>query len=306
MSKYRILYDSINLILLSASAYPTTVYEDYATDIAWTGTLSTTVSGTPTCSTAPPALGGAKAAFPSHPLLPAGVQDTNIVEDPRGWTYVPVEGVRFGDTFMIKNLFPDLGVWNCISWEHYFPFLIQGGPAALQTALYLTTTSTSTEIDDGPTSAQALAEITPSPKPHTEKKVPAEIFNSQAPPARISSTEPLNSYVPPVDHPPDVSESANELLPAVPNTPAPASKSINITPSPTPATTFPTTPVAVLIPHLHRFKRQHHRLCQHRYSPSRHYQLYQRSRQCYPLDQPLHSLGLRICPDNHNLHQRPR
>ena len=205
MSKTQILYDIINLILSSESAYPTTVYEDYDTEIEWRGTLSTTVSGTPTCSIAPGSLGGATAALPSHPLLPAGVQDegVNTTEDPRGWTYIPVDVVRFGDDDMIKNLFPDLGVWNCGESHGAVPDIIQG-PRALQTALYLTTTSTSTEIDKEPASALGKVENTPSLEAYTEKEAPAETSKSQAPPVKISSsTESMVPYAPPVNHSPD-------------------------------------------------------------------------------------------------------
>ena len=202
MSKTSITYDNINLILSSESAYPTTVYEDYPTEIAWTGTLSTTVSGLPTCSIAPDQDAGVKATFPSHPLLPAGVQDTgvNTTEDPRGWTYVPVDVIRFGDTDKIIDLFPDLGVWNCnVHGGGLQPQVIQGGPAALQTALYLTITSTSTHIESGAASAQAQAENTRSPHAYTEKEEPAETFKSQAPPVKLSSfTESVVPYPPPI------------------------------------------------------------------------------------------------------------
>ena len=105
---------SSDLTFLSSSAYPTTVYSDYYLNITWTGTLSTTVSGVPTCSIAPT---GAVAAFPSHPLLAEGIQTENVntTEDPRGWTYFPISGLdesTYGDAAedMVQNLFPGLGV----------------------------------------------------------------------------------------------------------------------------------------------------------------------------------------------------
>ncbi|KAF6229691.1 hypothetical protein HO173_011337 [Letharia columbiana] len=210
-------------------AYPTSIYSDYAPNITWTGTLSTTVSGTPTCSIAPT---GAVAVFPSHPLLPEGVQATgvNTIEDPRGWTFVPMGDRTCGDTGdLIEDFFPGLGVWNCeASGDCVGPI------GALQTALYLTKTSTSTEPDTGPTPPPAPASSTQQPVAQPEKTAPAETPTSNAPPAETpSSTE---------TPPPEASPT--ETPPVAPP-PPPASTSIVITPSPGPA---PTAPVAIPVP----------------------------------------------------------
>ncbi|CAF9920003.1 MAG: hypothetical protein ALECFALPRED_001402 [Alectoria fallacina] len=231
-------------------AYPTTVYSDYAPNITWTGTLSTTNSGTPTCSIAPT---GAVAVFPSHPLLPEAVQATgvNTIEDPRGWTFLPIGAETCGDTGnMIENLFPGLGVWNCKS---------QGdcvGPiGALQTALYLTKTSTSTEPDDGPTSTTPLPEAAPTETtpvvPQPGKGLPAPIALSAAPELAPTTTttpaaNPVSSSS--IYEAPEVQLPASNMVPVDSNPPAPASKSTIITPSPAPATVLPTTPVAIPVP----------------------------------------------------------
>ena len=94
---------------------------------------------------------------------------------------------------MIQKLFPDLGVWNCGSSDRS-PKIIQGGPAALQTALYLTTTSTSIEIDNGPASAQGQVENTRSLDAYTENEAPAETSTSLAHPIKLPS--PMGSIVP--------------------------------------------------------------------------------------------------------------
>lgn len=145
--------------------------------------------------------------FPSHPLLPEGVQviGVDISEDPKGLTYIPVlvGQERDGDTGnMIENLFPGLSVWDCelpgppvglvnsssggnesavgvsgspvvangppigatgspvspdeVSGPKAVPEIPRpGGPGVLQRALLLTTTSTSTELDDEPIPTKA-------------------------------------------------------------------------------------------------------------------------------------------------------
>ena len=191
-------------MLNPSSAYPTSVYKDYNPSITWTGTLSTTVSGTPICSIAPT---GAVAVYPSHPLLPEAVQTEGVdtVQDPRGWTFVAVGGEICGDPDdMIENLFPDLGVWKChnpgfdCSKQVYAPI----APIdALRTALYLTQTFTSTEPDDGPAPTKAA----PKGGGHVNPNAPV------------------------------VEEPAKGLVPAVSNTPTPAPGSIVVKPSPSSA-----------------------------------------------------------------------
>ena len=200
------------LCLYFSSAYPTTVFQDYSPNISWTGTLSTTINGIPTCSTAP---SGAVDVFPSHPLIPEAVQATgvNMVEDPRGWTFTNFGGEACGadcrgTAGVVEGLFRDLGVWNCKPTE-----MAVEAASALQTALYLTATSTSTESDDG-------SSLTEAPAERTDEKIPTEVGTSNVPPATLPSLagETTSSgFIPLHDHilSPWALESAKALLPVV-------------------------------------------------------------------------------------------
>lgn len=219
-------------------AYPTTLYSDYPNGQSWTGTLSTTINGTPTCSIAPT---GAVAAFPSHPLLPEGVQDTgvNMIEDPRGWTFIP----DFEEAGLLgPSNFPGLGVWNCST-----EYELASPVGFIQTALYLTKTSTSTESDNKPTSITAPS---PSTQPQTA--------TTGAPNGLLSATGllPTTTRAAAVDYSTTSTVNADstnhlpaiQILSVVSNPSTAASESIIITASPVQTTTLPTTPVAVQVP----------------------------------------------------------
>lgn len=180
----------------------------------------------------------AVAVYPSHPPFPEGVQTSgvNSIEDPRGWTFVPVTGRSEG---AIEALFPGFGVWNCdFMTDNRLPAF------ALRTALYLTKTSTSTEHDDGPTSSKEPLATVRSPVAHTEKTVPVETSTPNLPlaetPSRARTTSrqvglPTGSAGDALasqksssllaQYTPDVLETSSHALPVVYNPPAPLSLS---------------------------------------------------------------------------------
>lgn len=90
--------------------------------------------------------------YPSHPPLPEGIQTKGIdlAQDPRGWTYIPSVVEDFDDVDVLEPLFPDVGLWSCVTIG------TENAPAeTLQTALYLTVTSISTEAG-GPATVSAM------------------------------------------------------------------------------------------------------------------------------------------------------
>lgn len=187
--------------------FPTFYQQDYPTDYAWCGTLSTTISGLATCITHPCAgntnhgIGSESTVFtlPSHPPIPPRTRDDPVVNDPvvndpvvtagfvaisdsdpQGLTY-EADWAFAGDWELdVQPIFPDLGFWNC-SRPNY------AAPARLKmTALYLTATSIvmdSYTSSDLPTNFRAPA-ISPghvTSLPAKEAVITPDVTSSNAP-----------------------------------------------------------------------------------------------------------------------------
>lgn len=156
-----------------------------------------------------------------------------MIEDPRGWTFTNFGGEACGadcrgTAGVVEKLFPDLGVWNCEPTETAVE-----AASALQTALYLTATSTSTESDDGSSSTEVPAES-------TDKKIPIEVGTSDVPPATspsLAGDTTSSAFIPLhlMIFSPWALETAKGLLPVVTTSPASAAESIDIKPSPSSA-----------------------------------------------------------------------
>lgn len=86
--------------------------------------------------------------FPSHPPVPDSRQqdigDNDLAQDPKGWTYEAIEESSTDASDVLKPLFPHLGLWQCMA-----EIQGEGAPSVKETALFLTATSTSTEVDVG-------------------------------------------------------------------------------------------------------------------------------------------------------------
>ena len=144
-----------NSVTTHTVTFPTNYYDDYPASYTICGTLPTTISGAATCIKHPCVPHGGESyssfmdpgapafAFPSHP--PVSQTSTQVVDfapDLKGLTYVPVWGTGQDFDEQVEPLFPDLNYWNCT------PDQIMDSPdVVLNTALYLTATSTSTEAD---------------------------------------------------------------------------------------------------------------------------------------------------------------
>lgn len=135
--------------------FPSILYSDYPSSYTFCGTLPTTTAGVATCLRYPCAQAPGDFdpfdddspvfAFPSHPPIPDTVQNISasyLALDPKGSTYDAVWSSDSDYDSVIKPLI-DMAAWNC---EPYGAF---AAPASvLNTALYLTATSTSTEAGD--------------------------------------------------------------------------------------------------------------------------------------------------------------
>lgn len=137
--------------------FPSILYSDYPSSYTFCGTLSTTTAGVATCLRYPCVQPGDGPdpfysdspvfAYPSHPPIPNSIQNISASKlelDPKGSTWDAVwsyDGAGYAP--LIQPLMPDMGAWNCS------PFgLWNAAASALQTALYLTATSTSTEAGE--------------------------------------------------------------------------------------------------------------------------------------------------------------
>ncbi|KAK0508632.1 hypothetical protein JMJ35_008908 [Cladonia borealis] len=160
------------------ATFPSTPYEDYPSTYAFCGTLPTVISGTSTCLTIQSetcAISGYSASglnsnngvftFPSHPPISVGVQTgLDLSQDPRGWTYTAmVDTDCDAGGGLLKPLFPDLEFWSCGG------VMTCVSPAiALNTALFLTVTSTSHEV--GPaTPPTTIPQAPAAPQPNLPK-----------------------------------------------------------------------------------------------------------------------------------------
>ena len=155
--------------------FPSILYKDYPSSYTFCGTLPTTTAGGATCLNYPCAdtpsdfepfnSDSPVFAYPSHPPIPDSIQNISasyFALDPKGSTWDAVwsyDGVGYAP--LIQPLMPDMGAWNCT------PFGEWPAPASvLNTALYLTATSTSTEAGDE-------AGATPAPQMSPSKEAPA-------------------------------------------------------------------------------------------------------------------------------------
>ena len=164
--------------------FPSILYTDYPSSYTFCGTLPTTTAGVATCLQYPcaqvpgdfdPFNSDSPAfAYPSHPPIPDTIQNISasaLALDPRGSTWDAVWSYDSDYDSLIRPLMPDMGAWNCT------PFGAWAAPASvLNTALYLTATSTSTEAGDE-------AGATPAPKASPPKEVPAPAAGKQ--PAKV-------------------------------------------------------------------------------------------------------------------------
>ena len=231
------------------SVYPTTAFNDYSPSYSLCGIIPTTIAGKPTSLTyedcvfsetgfVPSIKKNAPSfTFPSHPALSDGVQPgLNTAQDPRGLTYQGVHSHECDDSDFISPLFPGLGLWSCEALDQCGTFGLNAsrhlpGVAkpniALQGALYLTATSTSTEGDE-PTSgsaAQPTANQQPSASPtvslpaQTPANVPPPSLPSPSPPDSPNSSPsspPTPSANPPANMPSPLDSNPSPLSPAPP------------------------------------------------------------------------------------------
>ena len=161
--------------------FPSILYKDYPSSYTFCGTLPTTIAGVATClnypcsdpsdATEPFNSDSPVFAYPSHPPIPDTVQNISasyLALDPKGSTWDAVwsyDGVGYAP--LIQPLMPDMGAWNCS------PFGVWNAPASvLNTALYLTATSTSTEAGDE-------AGATSAPQASPSKEVPAPAVSKE-------------------------------------------------------------------------------------------------------------------------------
>ena len=154
-----------------SSQYPTTAYNDYSSTYSYCGILPTKSAVAASCpahescvyseSGYVPSLKDNAPSFTllSHPPIPDGVQPgLNTMQDPRGWTYQGVPSDECDDANVIQPLFPSLNFWSCQALDQCakdyksnssLPLSMVIHPnIALQAAMYLTATSTSTEAEE--------------------------------------------------------------------------------------------------------------------------------------------------------------
>ncbi|CAD6578901.1 MAG: hypothetical protein ASARMPREDX12_009012 [Alectoria sarmentosa] len=164
--------------------FPSILYTDYPSSYTFCGTLPTTTAGVAQCLKYPCAQipgdfdpfnsDSPVFAYPSHPPIPDTIQNISasyLALDPRGSTWDAVWSYDSDYDSLIKPLMPDMGAWNCS------PYGLWDAPASvLNTALYLTATSTSTESGDD-------AGATPAPKASPPKEAPAPAAGKE--PAKV-------------------------------------------------------------------------------------------------------------------------
>ncbi|KAL2045148.1 hypothetical protein N7G274_002229 [Stereocaulon virgatum] len=208
-----------------SAVYPTNVFEDYESTYSFCGTLPTIINGDPTCLRNPCTTGSVIDnqagiyTYPAHPPVPISTQtNADMAQDPRGWTYVPTIERQCGNSW-VHEIFPNLGVWSCkVSVVCVAPV------GVLETALYLTATSTSHEAD------------TPSPQ---ATSAPPTSLKPDAPPPPINT--PISSPTTPDNETPQAPVAltlANALPLLSTDTPSPAPAAANKpedAPAPAPA-----------------------------------------------------------------------
>lgn len=149
--RFKILTD------LDERIFPSILYSDYPSSYTFCGTLATTVAGLETClnypcgkppeDSGPFNEGSPVLAYPSHPPIPDSIQnisESDLASDPKGSTWEAQWSFDGGYAPLIKPLMPDMGAWACRDFGAW-----DAPASALQTALYLTATSTSTEAGHG-------------------------------------------------------------------------------------------------------------------------------------------------------------
>ncbi len=178
--------------LISNRTFPSILYTDYPSSYTFCGTLPTTTAGVATCLRYPcgdfdPFVSDSPVfAYPSHPPIPDTVQNISasvLALDPRGSTWDAVWSYDSDYDSLIRPLMPNMGAWNCS------PFGIWAAPASvLNTALYLTATSTSTEAGDqaGATPA-AKASLPKEASAPAASKEPAKVEPQAAEVSQIAS-----------------------------------------------------------------------------------------------------------------------
>ncbi len=207
--------------------FPNTAYLDYPSTYSLCGTVATSISGVATCLTYQDGCDvndgatniNARAptfTYPSHPPLSEGVQSiSDLAQDPRGWTYSAIIDLDCDDSLVFEPLFPGLGLWSCQG-----PTTCVGPAQALQTALLLTATSTSTE---------AGSPLSTSAKPSIQSSEPV-----------ISTPSTILASEGPAAH-----ETAPRLVPSSPTSIENASPATTVAPS---ATSSPGTQAVVKPP----------------------------------------------------------
>lgn len=157
--------------------FPSILYSDYPSSYTFCGTLSTTTAGVATCLRYPCAQASDHPgpfysdspvfAYPSHPPIPNSIQNisaSKLALDPKGSTWDAVwsyDGAGYAP--LIQPLMPDMEAWNCSPFGAW-----NAAASALQTALYLTATSTSTEAGE-----EAGATLAPEASPLNEASTTA-------------------------------------------------------------------------------------------------------------------------------------
>lgn len=194
-----------------ARTFPSILYSDYPSSYTFCGTLSTTTAGVATCLRYPcaqpsdhpgPFYSDSPAfAYPSHPPIPNSIQNisaSKLALDPKGSTWDAVWSYDGGYAPLIQPLIPDMGAWNCS------PFGVWNAAAsALQTALYLTATSTSTEAGEeaGATLAAEASPLNEASTTAVASKEPAKVEPQATEASQVLGT-PFG-----VDQPASVAES---------------------------------------------------------------------------------------------------
>lgn len=192
--------------------FPSILYSDYPSSYTFCGTLSTTTAGVATCLRYPCAQPSDHPgpfysdspvfAYPSHPPIPNSIQNisaSKLALDPKGSTWDAVwsyDGA--GYAHFIQPLMPDMGAWNCSplgAWN--------AAASVLQTALYLTATSTSTEAGE-----EAGATLAPEASPLNEASTTA-VASKEPAKAEPQATEASHILANPVgvENPVTVAES---------------------------------------------------------------------------------------------------
>ena len=191
------------------------------------GNIPTVINGVSTCTEL--ARNDPKTtAFPSHPLLPTGVQsiDADIFKsDPRGWTWGfnfvgNAEPLDLSKDTLLKPLVPDAFLWSCtISAVS----LSSAAPAEFSVSgIYVTATSTSTEAGED---AQANSVNPPS--------LPSQALSSLAPLNLVPTESPAASEESPAAPQPvnPVPSMLPQSTPAPPSPPQPTPPSNAASPS---------------------------------------------------------------------------